>query len=567
MRDEALGGAIAMAVALFDGPNVVIGETPPRSCAIGSTRLLRRYRPAASAASGVSKEQDGYNDWMIELLDGEMWWGGRVADGQRMPFSPGSSVDLTSHADNQAVGVLVSNRGRVCWSHEPFTFALSGTSLLIDADVDDDVETNVSVDVAGSTLRDAVRWAAKHVQQTPRSLPHLALFDPQWVGWIELLYEPTQAKVLAYARQIIENGYRPGVLMIDDNWSEDYGAWKFRADRFPDPAAMVSELKSMGFSVMLWVCPYVSPDGVNYLTLRDAGVLIADSDGEPVIRRWWNGYSAVLDLTNPAARGWFRSQLHELQTEFGIDGFKFDGADPEMYRADDVTFEPASPSRQVFHYGTFAEEFSFNELRAGWDLGGRGLAMRLSDANHSWDGQGIAKLIPNHLAQGLLGMPCGAPDMIGGGQYLDFDEDRIDPEVFVRHAQIAALCPMMQFSAAPWRLLDERHALAVHAAAELRAQFQDRIVELAHEWVETGDPIMRPLAYEFPDAGLDDVNDCFMLGGDLLVAPVLERGATNRSVRLPPGTWEDEFGHRHDGGSTVIVDVSLESVPRFRLLT
>ena len=320
----------------------------------------------------------------------------------------------------------------------------------------------------------------------------------------------------------------------------------------------------MGFRVMLWVCPYVSPDGVNYLQLRDEGLLIVDETGEPVIRRWWNGYSAVLDLTNDDARAWLRNTLTSLQSDFGIDGFKFDGADPDMYRDGDVTARPASPTDHAHHYGTFAEGFGFNELRAGWNLGGRGLAMRLSDAHHTWGPKGIAKLIPDHLAQGLMGMPCGAPDMIGGGEYLDFDEDRIDQELFVRHAQIAAFCPMMQFSAAPWRLLDEEHATAVHAAARLRAEVQDLIIELAQVWVETGDPIMRPLAYEFPEVGLDQVNDCFLLGPDLLVAPVTEKGTATRTVRLPPGVWIDEREKSHQGGETVIVDVTLESVPRFR---
>ncbi|MEM8746637.1 MAG: glycoside hydrolase family 31 protein [Actinomycetota bacterium] len=472
-----------------------------------------------------------------------------------MPFSPGVEVDLVDHGGNQAAGLLLSNRGRIVRSDEAFRFSVGADRI--------DVIGDVHVEVAGTTLRDATRWAAEHVHRTPRRLPAIAMFTPQWVTWIELLYEPTQATVLAYARQILEHGYPPGVLIIDDNWSEDYGVWRFRADRFPDPAGMVRELDELGFSVMLWVCPYVSPDGIEYLRRRDAGMLITDGDGEPVIRRWWNGHSAVLDLTGDHARSWFRDQLVRLQTDVGVAGFKFDGADPDMYRVGDRTSVPVTPVGQVHRYGTFADEFEFNELRAGWNLGGRGLAMRLSDADHGWGEHGIAKLVPDHLAQGLLGMPCGAPDMIGGGQYLDFDEDRIDPEVFVRHAQVAAFCPMMQFSAAPWRVLDGRHAEVVHATVDRRAEVHERIIDLAHDWVATGDPIMRPLCYEFPDAGLESVNDCFLLGPDLLVAPVLERAANARLVPLPPGSWVDEDGVTHEGGTTITVEVTIDSIPRF----
>ncbi len=258
----------------------------------------------------------------FELQERELWWGGRVADGSQMPFSPGATVDLSDHRDNQASGVLVSNRGRVLSSSEPFSFSV-GTHAI-------EIVGEVELHEAGNTLRDAVRWSAANVHQVPRSLPEMQMFDPQWVTWIEMLYEPTQDKVLGYAQQILDAGYKPGVLMIDDNWNQDYGTWKFRPDRFPDPASMVTQLNDMGFEVMLWVCPYVSSDGPHYLQLRDAGLLIGDDAGEPAIRRWWNGYSAVLDLTNPDTVAWFDEQLRTLQSDVGIAGFKFDGADPDM---------------------------------------------------------------------------------------------------------------------------------------------------------------------------------------------------------------------------------------------
>ena len=491
----------------------------------------------------------------VELLAGEVWWGGRVADGLRMPLPVGTSVDLAEHRDSQASSLLVSSHGRVVRGDAPFSFAVESDALIIDG--------SATVESTGATLRDAVRWCAAHVHHQPRSMPHVDMFSPQWALWIELLYQPTQAATLAYADAVLRHGYAPGVMIIDDNWSEDYGVWKFRSDRFPDPSAMVRQLHDNGFGVMLWTCPYVSPDGRNYLDLRNRGLLIREPGGEPAIRRWWNGYSAVLDLTNPAAVDWYRSELDQLRSSFGIDGFKFDGGDVDVYRHDDLTHEPTTPADQVHRYGAFAASFEFNELRSGWNLGGLGVATRISDANHSWDEHGLGKLIGNQLAQGLLGMPFSAPDMIGGGQYLDFDEDRIDPEVFVRHAQIAAFSPMMQFSAAPWRLLDDQHAAAVRAAADVRTEHHDLFVALARESLRTGDPIIRPLEYEFPHRGLHTITDAFMVGPDLLVAPVVERGATTRTVVLPPGTWQTPEGQQLDGDREIEVAVNLATVPRF----
>ena len=136
-------------------------------------------------------------------------------------------------------------------------------------------------------------------------------------------------------------------------------------------------------------------------------------------------------------------------------------------------------------------------------------------------------------------------------RYLDFDEDRIDPEVFVRHAQIAAFSPMMQFSAASWRLLDDEHAAAVRAAADIRMEHQDLFVARARESLRTGDPIIRPLEYEFPHQALHPITDAFMVGSNLLVAPVLDRGATTRTIVLPPGTWQTPEGQLVDGGTEI----------------
>ena len=83
---------------------------------------------------------------------------------------------------------------------------------------------------------------------------------------------------------------------------------------------------------------------------------------------------------------------------------------------------------------------------------------RLCDKQTKWDESGIAGLIPDTLLQGLTGHPFGSPDMIGGGEYTCFlngNENACTPEMFVRYAQIAALMPVMQFSASPWRVLPE----------------------------------------------------------------------------------------------------------------
>jgi alpha-glucosidase len=133
------------------------------------------------------------------------------------------------------------------------------------------------------------------------------------------MYNQNEKDILAYARAIIANGFPPGVLMIDDNWQEDYGTLDFSARRFQNPKAMMAELHNMGFKVMFWVCPFISPDSANFRFLAQEGVLLLDpqknqdilwatTSNMAALIRWWNGASSCLDLSNPKAVDWFQGQ-------------------------------------------------------------------------------------------------------------------------------------------------------------------------------------------------------------------------------------------------------------------
>ncbi|MCG8514154.1 MAG: hypothetical protein MI740_08435, partial [Halanaerobiales bacterium] len=99
--------------------------------------------------------------------------------------------------------------------------------------------------------------------------------------WIELMYDQNQEDILKYAHDIIDNGFPPGVLMIDDNWQEDYGKWDFYPSRFSNPKAMMDELHNLGFKVMMWVCPFVSPDCDVYRDLASKGAFLINADKVP----------------------------------------------------------------------------------------------------------------------------------------------------------------------------------------------------------------------------------------------------------------------------------------------
>lgn len=509
-------------------------------------------------SSTASAEEQGGDRLAIPISSDTSWWVGIVNHGHLMPVGPGYDVDMDGNLyGNQAQPLLLSDQGHVVWSEEALQIRVTDDSLLVES-------TGSAIDYTrpGRTLREAYLAASNRYFPPQGEMPDTLLFTaPQYNTWIELMYDQNQADILAYARAIIDNGYPPGVLMIDDNWQEDYGKWDFHPGRFSDPGAMVDSLHAMGFKVMMWVCPWVSPDSDVYRMLREKGAFLRDETGEPAMSRWWNGASALLDFTNPVAVEWFQEQLDYLVDTYGVDGFKLDGGDSEYY-VGWIGHEDVPPNTHAELYGKVGLKYPLNEYRAMWKMGGQPLAERLRDKAHNWDD--LRKLVPHIVLQGLSGYAFSCPDMIGGGEYGSFlSASTIDQELIVRSAQASALMPMMQFSVAPWRILDESNHAAVMKSVDVRERFVEKIVELAGEAARTGEPIVRPLEYTFPHAGFADIQDQFLLGDDVLIAPVLEAGATSRRVRLPAGRWRAFDGKTYKGSREIEIDAPIDVLPYF----
>lgn len=354
----------------------------------------------------------------IQLEPGEKWWGGAVSESHKAPYSPNYSINLYgNNKSNQAQPLLISSKGRYIWSEEPFGFSFTNTEIIID-------ETNGAVQQgkAGETLPEVYKFVSRKYFPASGKMPDRLLFtSPQWNTWIELTYNHNQEDILKYARNIIANGFEPGVLMIDDTWQENYGMWNFHPGRFHDPKAMMDELHKMGFKVMLWICPFVSADTPPYRELKAKKGLLRENDGtaginyqnaktEPSIIRWWNGASAVLDLTSPAGYAWFKAQMDRLQKEYGVDGFKLDAGDSGYYPANAITFKQISPNAHTELFGQIGLNYPLNEYRAMWKMAGQPIAERLWDKGHNWED--LQKLIPQVAAQGLMGYAFTCPDMM-----------------------------------------------------------------------------------------------------------------------------------------------------------
>ena len=510
------------------------------------------------------------------MLPGEGWWGIANNMGSRMPFTEKTlgfahDLNLNNHYGS-IVSLLISDRGRVIWCAEQTKVGIDAGTITMES-----ASAPVTVKEAGRTLRDAYLFASANWFPPSGRIPDPLFFSaPQLNTWMELTYNQNEKDILAYADSMLANGVPPGVLMIDDTWQFNYGVWDFDPRRFRDPKGMCDRLHAKGYKVVLWVCPFVSLDSQSYRDLTGhgrarpgKGGFVLDATGKPAHERWWNGYSALLDLTDPKGDRWFRDQLDRLKRDYGVDGFKFDAGNVMYYShpGHRVYKEDATSGDQCYAYSILGEDYPTSEHRLVWKMSGRPVMVRLPDKANTWED--VRLLIPDMLAAGLLGYPFVCPDMIGGGlwaAYLPGSKTPYNRELFIRCAQVHALCPMMQFSISPWRLMkDDPEGMGIiRDTVALRQRFAPKILALAEESGRTGEPIMRSLEYEFPGCGYADIKDEFMMGKDLLVAPVLEEGVTSRKVAIPSGTWLADDGTEVTGPRTIVVETPLSRLPHFQ---
>ena len=494
---------------------------------------------------------------VINILKNEHWWGGLTDMGAKMPFGEDSDIEVKLAPMDQGAFLYVSDKGRYIYSPKKYTAVFKDGKISIDGD------DEIYFDDGYETLKDAHKAVVEKFFALEECTIDKAFFTvPQFNTWMALGYNQNENDILKYAQSIIDNGFTPGIFMIDEGWSEDYGVYDFYPGRFTDPKGMIAKLHQMGFKVMLWVTPNISPDSNAYRELSPLGYLIKNSDGEDAVRKWWNGYSCVLDLTNPDAKMWFTNKLKGCIEKYGADGFKFDAGDWYFYRDDDKTFEKRTDNEMTREYNELGYMFPYHEYRAAWNLRGVSIICRMQDKLHSWEDGGIKNIIPNTIAQGIIGCLYGCPDMIGGGA-LDSAGGTYDSELYVRWAQVNAYCAMMQISIAPWKVLSDDECAIVRKYTDIHEKMSDKILSLIKNASHTGEPVVRCMEYEFPNQGFETIIDQYMFGDDMLIAPIIQKGVTKREVKLPEGTWQGNDGAIYMGGQTICVDAPIDVIPVF----
>jgi len=374
---------------------------------------------------------------------------------------------------------------------------------------------------------------------------------------------------------------KPGEDAFDIN-DFTYPEW----GRWPTPKAMVEHLHDNDLKLILWQIPIIkqSPALKHPQKRRDethfleAGYGVSHPDGTALrLPEGWFKDSLLMDFTNPAGRDWWFAKRQYLIDDFGVDGFKTDGG--EMVWGRDLRFADGRtglehrntyPRDYISAYYRFAQQnggICFS--RAGYTGAQTFPAHWAGDERSTWGA--FKRSILAGLSAGMSGVIFWGWDMAG------FSGEVPSAELYVRSAQMACFCPIMQYHAeskaefnqdrTPWNIAersgDARALNGYRFYANLRMSLMPYITREAVWCVGAKQPLMRALLLDFAEY-VDAVNiwDQYMFGRDLLVAPIIREGDIARYVVLPEGRWWHIFHNRWYEGSQQVGAV-LEEIPVF----
>lgn len=504
----------------------------------------------------------------------------------------GMDFELAHRNSQASVPFFISSLGYgMLWNNPAIGRAVFGLNIM-QFEAYSAKELDVWI-TAGSTPKEIERNYASVTGKVPM-MPEYGLGF-----WQCKLRYRTQEEVLNVARKYRSLGLPLDVIVIDFFHWPVQGSWTFDPAYFPDPKAMVDELASMDVELMVSIWPTVDRRSPNWDEMLEKGYLIRIERGFRISMDY-EGNTVHYDATNPEARKYLWNKIRDNYYRYGIKTFWLDEAEPEyaVYDFDNYRYMAGSDLEvgniyplcyaRTFYEGQEAEgqKNIVNLLRCAWSGSQKyGALVWSGDIASSYES--LRNQLAAGLNMGIAGIPWWTTDI--GGFHGGNPQDEGFRELFARWFEWGCFCPVMRLHGdrdpklpqlgstggahclsgsdnEVWSYGDEVFGIC-RKYLLLRERLRPYTREVMKEAHEHGDPVMRPLFYEFPQDGICwTIEDEYMFGGSYLVAPVLEPGARERKVYFPAGSrWESiEDGSVHEGGRSETVAAPLDVIPVFR---
>ncbi|MDD2969835.1 MAG: glycoside hydrolase family 31 protein [Lachnospiraceae bacterium] len=416
--------------------------------------------------------------------------------------------------------------------------------------------------------------------------------------WQCKLRYQTQDELLTIAREYKRRNLPIDLIVIDFFHWPKQGEWKFDPVYWPDPKAMVDELKEMGIELMVSIWPTVDRESENYPEMLEKGYLIRTERGFRVGLNF-EGATIHYDATNPEAREYLWEKVKKNYYDLGIKVFWLDEAEPEYtaydfdhyryFKGTDLEIGNLYPREYAknFYEGMENEgqKNIVNLLRCAW-AGSQKYGALVWSGDIASSFSSMRNQLAAGLNMGIAGIPWWTTDI--GGFHGGNPDDPAFRELFVRWFQWGAFCPVMRLhgdreprqpqqgvtggahccSGAAnevWSYGEEVFGIC-KKYMQLRETLRDYTRGIMEEAHLKGTPIMRTLFYEFPkDPICWEVEDQYLYGDRYLVAPILYPGERTRKMYLPAGVnWKEiDGGEIIEGGKWIVAEAPMDKMPVF----
>ena len=527
----------------------------------------------------------------FEAFDDEMIFGMGQYQEKHMN-KKGATLELAHRNSQASVPFYVSSRGYgFFWNNPAIGTATFGTNK-----TEWYAKRTKKLDyfiTAGDTPAEIESQYSLATGRTPR-MPEYGMGY-----WQCKLRYRNQEELLAVAREHKRRGLPMDAIVIDFfHWTMQ-GDFKFEPLDWPDPEAMVKELKELGIETVVSVWPTIDERSENFGKMADMGYLV-NADRGNQNHMTWMGNTVFYDATHPGAQQFVWNRCKEnYYDKYGIRCFWLDEAEPEYgpYDFDNYRYYagPALQCSNVYPIG-YAKGF-YDGLRAAGEKDVLSL-VRCAWAGSqkygvlTWSGdiyssfRSMQEQLQAGLSMSMAGIPWWTSDIGGflGGNIADKDFQ----ELLLRWFAWGAFCPVfrMHGERSPWYEREQEFRNGVRQLTSgqdnevwsfgeenyqilskylfIRERLRPYIRECMQAASETGAPVMRPLFYDFPeDKACWAVEDSYMFGPDLLVSPVMEAGADSRRLYLPAGTrGADAYPTQvYEGGQWVTVPAPIDIIP------
>jgi alpha-glucosidase len=452
------------------------------------------------------------------------------------------------------------------------------------------IEDHMEVSFSGGALRYYIMIGTPpQLLERYSELTGRPVLPPRWVfGYHQSRWGyKSEGMVRELVAGFFEHALPISAIHLDIDYMDNYRVFTVDSERFPDLGGLIQELKNQGIKIVTILDPGVKSDP-QYSVYNEGlteDVFCRRPDGKVFYGPVWPGWCAFPDFTSPKARAWWGSYYKRL-VDVGVAGFWHDMNEPAAFAAwGDYTLplstrhdlEGRGGDHREAHnlYGLLMNRSGYEALRelrpdrrpwivsrSGWAGIQRYAWHWTGDTESSW--HSLRMTISMILNLGLSGVPFVGPD-VGGFSGSPSDE------LFTRWFQLATFLPFFRTHSAvftphrePWTF-GEPYLTIIREFLLLRYRLLPYLYTLAWHANQYGHPIVRPLFWhDVEDQSLWAVDDAFLLGENLLVAPILEESARSRGLVLPRGNWFNFWDDTSiQGPDEIEVDASLEHIPLF----